>query len=482
MLLFINSTIFPFKASILDGRELNTIFDDIIPVLRNLIVLFAFILFTIIQFKKVRYISLPILILLTVYLSINSIYKDVITIKSNYTQEEVLYNASTFSKSKNIVIIVMDSLQGTLAEKTFERNPEFINEFNGFTIFTRSFSSFPHTSYSKPVIQSGKLYSTTSKNNRVNTISSFDDSFISDMIDLDIPIFGLGIDSYNKFPSLIALDSISISPLINYNTSFSASIARVLGFWPLKTFFNIFFNDINDKLDVGAILINTKQKSKDLFDELLLKFNVEGDTDKCLYLWDYTLHTPIAFSREGEIRSLEGITLEDALIDEIVFGYRQLIKLFKLMKQNEVYDNSLILIVSDHGNIYAASSKNTSISEDFINGNKYNGNKFNSIVYNSVLFVKPPKANDIPIITYDSAWNGDVRNIISFYMNNFRNISPIEVVSSIRLKKPYVDILFFDPTAPSSMYETSADHETVSVTSLYDIPYAFTEKSGIVDD
>jgi hypothetical protein len=152
-----------------------------------------------------------------------------------------------------------------------------------------------------------------------------------------------------------------------------------------------------------------------------------------------------------------------------------MLRLFSRLKEYEIYDNSLIIIVSDHGHFYGTADHLVDF-DDFSDGWKKNGNSRTVNMYNSVLFVKPPCANGIAQITHDPAWAGDVRNIVNYYFNRFENISPQKVEYEIRTAKPNVGVMF---ALSNNIYTTSLEHQLVSVSTLYDILPAFAAKSGI---
>ena len=476
LLCFINATIIPFQATILDGRDLVTVRDDIWPVIRNILLLILYIPISYVFRKNLRFVAVPLLIFcaaFTVYeqSSIKSIYKNMYGKAPVQSEEEILQSAVTFSTGKNILIIGIDTLQGTVAEKTFLKYPDFLKDFDGFTLFTRAFCSFPFTNYSRPAIMSGNEYSSQDTNLIINDFRAAEDSFMADLKDYGVRINLFGLSLFNKFPASV-IYRFSVGSHYMYAYAAAASVARLTGYWPSNPFFG----------ELSNHMLDVKLSSIELYKILNEHFTVNSGEDKCLFFWDYTLHLPIAISKDGRhISDLEGLTLEEAIINETYFGYTQLARLFEIMKKYKVYDNTLIIIVSDHGHSDMTSKEHVSFFEDFADGYKHNGNYASTSLYNTVLFIKPPNAQDKAVITHNSAWNGDVRKLVNYYYHNFYYTSPIKVEAAIRAEKPEVKVLSMPPHVLSNQ-NSSAAHETVSVRSLYDIPKAFAKKSGIVDE
>ena len=63
-----------------------------------------------------------------------------------------------FSKEKNVFVLVLDAISNTVAKRIIENNPEFKKELDGFVRFDNMLGAGGQTTYSVPVIISGKPY------------------------------------------------------------------------------------------------------------------------------------------------------------------------------------------------------------------------------------------------------------------------------------------------------------------------------------
>jgi len=457
LLIVLNAFIIPFQANLLDGGELGLPADDILPLLRN-IFLFAILFLIAAKFRKnLRFVAVPIAVL-TIALTA---YNLNMSRPEEIPQEEIKANAVTFSTDQNIVVIVADMLQGTVVDYMFERYPYLTDSFDGFTMFNRAFTSFPFTRFSRETIHSGLLYSldgVVSQEEHVR--ASVGNSFLSDMYAAGACVSGLHISLFGEFPSIPSLNY-PTPPLQLYGYALAASVARLTGYW----IFNPFGGHALDLVMADSI------GSINAHNMLTNQLTAKGEELKLLYFWDYTMHTPVVFNRDGNIRS-EPAARDDkeAIVDETYFGLNQLIQLFEAMKAQGVYDNSLIIIVSDHGHGFGQNI--------FHEGSENFGNFLPVFRYNTALFIKPPNARGSAQISHNPAWTGDVRAIVNFYHQNFENISPKDVMAQIRNKNPEVGVLFApEGTTMPEMWHTNEHHQLVIVQSLYDIPAAFYERS-----
>jgi hypothetical protein len=244
----------------------------------------------------------------------------------------MIKQAATFSSSKNVIVIGIDMLQGTVAEKTFQKYPEFLEKFDGFTVFTRAFSSFPMTTYSRPTIISGKEYSTNNNDYEINTQNAIADSFLTDMQSAGVVVNGLGVYLYEKIRSMERTNS--VEPWMLYRWMFAAAGARLTGYY--ITDYATFIRNVPSVLSPGFNQsVWTKFGSRNDHEALINNISVDEEREnaipKCLFFWDYTLHDPILFTRQGdtlEVVSKNGNFVyffdENYLLNETAYAYDNL--------------------------------------------------------------------------------------------------------------------------------------------------------------
>jgi hypothetical protein len=85
-----------------------------------------------------------------------------------------------FGSDRNVVVILMDMLQGSFLEQALQRDPRLRETLQGFDIFTRGISPFPFTSYSLPSLLSGVPYASDARGFVPNWEAAMSNSFITD--------------------------------------------------------------------------------------------------------------------------------------------------------------------------------------------------------------------------------------------------------------------------------------------------------------
>jgi len=472
LVVFINAFIFPIRAA-----EIPEIAAIAFPMLRNFIALTVAVVLAVKFRKRVRLAVAPILIMavgLTGFTLWNIGNSDVLAGESPYRQEELMQSAATFSTGRNIVVIVMESLQGTIAEQALVDNPHLKEGFDGFTLFSHGFTSFYASSFSMVSILSGELYpGGECIDFQSHSYAALNDSFITDVQHEGVVATGLGLISFGwppdfgEFPIPTMLKWSDVRTQEVYGYAIAASIARITGFWP--------DNPIGrrDGAGIRHWFLDSKLDSVAIHEALLERITVCDDYDRLLYFWDGTLYGLPTFSKDGNLILDHSVTTAD----ETYFAFSQLIRLFDAMKELDVYDNSLIILVGDHGRRVLGEDTGEHLTRfGFSEGLGSYGNMLNVYRYNSAVFVKPPNAHGPAAITRDPIWIGDVRPIVNYYFfGEFDSTDPIEVVADIRAANPEVPVIFVPFNRRlgvlPSLYTTY--HHIVYVSSLHDIPTAF---------
>jgi len=483
-LIVVNFLFFPFQAGVLDGRsELIQIGGDIKPLLRNIFALLLSITMVALFRKHLRFIPIILLVCVIIFTGNGIRVMQARSVNIDDSKKyQVIESATTFSTNQNIIVIVFDAMQGSMVERVFLKYPHLQDSFNGFTLFTRAFSSFPFTAFSRQNIQSGQLYVSDNTNFLEQRLVSISDSFMTDMQE-----HGMRVNAIGAIDEIVQQEEVEIPfisgiaprrPWASFGIAVAASMARITGYWMPNPFAPTIWEGN----------LNLLQDSVYTFNMLLNNASAYGEQGKLLYLWDLTLHSPVSFSRDGQMiyplipwQEL----VEQNYIDEYYFVFTQLVHLFETMEQLGVYDNSLIILLSDHGDVFPVGvwEEHVNHAPDFTEGGNRNGNFWWIQAYNSSMLIKPPNASGQAIITHNPAWNGDVRAIINHYFHNFDNHSPIDVMAEIRVLNPEVGVMFAPyGTGIMDVYITTELHEIVYVASLHDIPAAFAAHSASATD
>jgi len=335
-----------------------------------------FIIFLILIIKRVliKYSSKIIvagLIILNILISSQAIYLAYTTgvlFRTEAEKSTLNFNGVIFSKTKqNIVYYFADGFQGYFIKKILNDNPKFKNDFSGFTWYpnTLSQSNFTHSSmpsmfgglkYSVPELNKDSLHTTyqkitktlypfiekiKSKGYMVSSSSIFYIDWEPGQIDNFIPFWD---DSWKKYSFEIPLGTEGdIWGLRLKENALFYSIPLMLK--PLIYNNSQWLNGYEIKKDKKQKTNKNYSNKKYNFLRLLPKISVAKDTSSSFILiHDETLHNPW------------NIVKDNGFMETDVTPYTnnkwfitQFVKWIKWMKKNDVYDNTKIILISDHG-------------------------------------------------------------------------------------------------------------------------------------
>ncbi|MPZ46230.1 MAG: hypothetical protein GEV05_23160 [Betaproteobacteria bacterium] len=477
LLFFVFATLIPRQAGMLDGQELT----GKAPPNWYWMNLLAWLLLVVVAWKlrrRLHFVAVPILLLCWGYtLYDRHLAISVISVPTSQEVSKHKHDLGVLSSKQNVVVLAVDMLQGSIVEKVLKEHPRALSAFDGFTVFTRALTSFPFTNFAKPAILSGKTYATRDSGAVTDHWAAAEqDSFATDLMEhgylvrsVDF-LYTLGRDAQLLSASssgFLGQDERTLShAAYAYGFAFAAGIARIIGVWPT----NPFFGQATD------YILSHKLRSVAVARDLSQLIRREEDiAPRALFFWNYSAHTPVALDREGKV-SPKSTEDEAAIEQETLLVYDQLESLFASMKDASVYDNSLIIIVSDHGHPLLATKEHLREFSGLENGHESGGNYVPVSLYNATLWIKPPFARDPAIITGEPAWNGDVRQVINSYLAEFSNRDPRTLLRSIRSASPDIEVLYLSQVQENPQ-NNSRSHEFVRARSLEELYEAFVEQS-----
>ncbi|MBI9066756.1 MAG: membrane protein insertase YidC [Salinivirgaceae bacterium] len=383
IIVFVNSSIIPLDL----GSLQETRFSEheklaISPgyfILEAIFILALF--YTVLWFlkKKRNVIIKYFLIILNLFLILQSLYssiqtgnffnsgKEITNTKSNLIQGEF-----SFSKNhKNVVFYLADGVQGWFIKQIMEENPDLKETFSGFTWYpnTLSISNFTHSSV--PSLMGGFNNSVANMNADTernieekvtdasikfyNKIKSKGFTFTSTYMhhskidksefDIYIPGWYSNWERWSHKLNLGPLNEIWYSRLTENAIFYSVPIflkPKIYNNKEWLQFYKKYFSSIDS--------LATKQKSPSSFKKYnfirLLPFisNTKTDKPSFIYIHDQAAHNPwnIVNNKGKMIQNVSPYENNKWIIE-------QLGKWIEWMKENDVYNNTRIVVVSDHG-------------------------------------------------------------------------------------------------------------------------------------
>ena len=350
--------------------------------------------------------------ILVVYniLNINSEYQRLINMGLQAKENEVSIPLST--KGNNVMIFVLDRAMGTQVPYIFNEKPELVDSFDGFVYYknTVSFGGFTH--FGAPPIYGGYEYTPYEMNQRPDESmkDKYDESLkvLPVLFDengyevtmCDPPFAGFSwtpdLSIYDDYPNINAYitegkywgdsnqtnDSIEETRERNF---FCNSIMRIspMIFW-VKIYDYGLYNHYNDREKYQGVQVCESRSIASGYKEDFLKWyyvldNYENiykikddETDTFLIMYNCTTHEPAMLQEPDYIPQeyvdnteydqdldsryiLDGVKMDMSSTLQVIHYHAnmaamiKLAELFDWMREEDVYDNTRIIIVADHG-------------------------------------------------------------------------------------------------------------------------------------
>lgn len=279
-------------------------------------------------------------------------------------------NMLEMSNDTNFIILVLDAVDAGTLSQVVEENPEYESVFDDFTYYENTLGAYTYTKHSIPFILSGDWYENKGAFNEYVNSSIQDSQLFSELeaerykmalydhdLKLDANVFNGDFDnmvisqgkvkSYTKFTSLILqLAGIKYAP------------------YDLKHFF----------YDSPSQLEQVREVSTDAGDKLFYWENptfykrlqeepITTIDDKCFkFIHLEGAHVPYRYDKN--LNLISNGTYKDNIEASItlVKGY------LEKLKEGNVYDNSVIIILSDHGYSELANARGRQNPALFVKG------------------------------------------------------------------------------------------------------------------
>ncbi len=316
-----------------------------------------------------------------------------------------------YSTNKNVIIILADMLQGSTSNEFFKKNPKTFDQLNGFTVYPNAVSPFPFTNFSLPALLAGKTYARSYNDNfKDNLLYAQQNSFITDA-------FTKGFE-----PQVVGLKNLQLySNQKNLYYGFSGKdLSLSLINSTLKRIFKLNFEF--KSLSENQQLIGLKKLSLEIMNSMGAGNLIESKPIITV-VHNFIPHTPIYFPKSEEINEVSTSTEKEFnptnYYSELNFFYQELNKLFVSLKKNGVYDNSLIIVVGDHGHFI---SRELSLYKFPMKKNELPGYETGPwertiAMYNPLIMVKPPLANSKPIISSFGMNITNIKDLVNQFIN-----------------------------------------------------------------
>ncbi len=252
------------------------------------------------------------------------------------------------SSNSNFIILVLDSVEGTAFSKLLESDDKYAQMFKDFTYYDNTVGGYPYTKNSIPLILSGKWYE-----NDIQFKEFVSDSFKAspflnrledDFYEMGIYETGLPLNSshMDRFNNLISSKG-RVTSYVDFATWQVMMVGWKYAPFDLKRFCFICPVSFND-LKVLPEEYTTWSSNNIRFYKEIQNGNVsitENNVFKFIHIEG--AHPPMQYDENVEI--IKNGTYEQNVKASLTIADAYLNKL----REAEVYDNSIIVIMADHG-------------------------------------------------------------------------------------------------------------------------------------
>ena len=364
LVVFINSSIIPINLGSLQENRFSlqeNLAEPIFKYIIESVVLLAIsvLLKKVFTDSKRNYLIIGLLLLNTIFI-INGLYSNIN--KGVFFEKETEKTESagiSFSKiDKNIVYFIADGVQGWFIKQMVEEEPELKNIFSGFTWYPNTISMANYTHASVPSLLAGYHYSIDSMNN--DNANSIEEKWqIASKIFVDKAIrkgYSFNSDKQHYFKKVekkigtIPLWTKSWKKLDKY-----INLGQKHEVWYTRLFENALFVSVplifKPKIynDTKWLIKKKSKISSYMFEWYnfirILPFisKTDAPNSSFIYFHNEAAHNPWHIIKDN------GQVVNATPYENNKWIINQLAKWIEWMKDNDVYDNTKIVIVSDHG-------------------------------------------------------------------------------------------------------------------------------------
>lgn len=263
----------------------------------------------------------------------------------NYQQSQ--FELTTFSKQKNVLIILLDSFQSDFLEEILKRKPEWVNDLNGFTDYINASGTASGTLLALPTIHSGNMYHPGD-----DLVAFYEQNIEQESIMNLLQKKGYRTMMLNPYLGYAPQKTARINQnylscphfgafceaqqLINYSLfnavphAFKKYIYNE-GVWLLSEYFPSSVEVSNQVLTALATHIRT---------------NSSVPTAKLLHL--YSAHAPALLDDSCQLTHV-AVWNRNAALNQAQCAMGHVINVIQALKKQHIYDNTTIFVIADHG-------------------------------------------------------------------------------------------------------------------------------------
>ncbi|TDR23239.1 sulfatase-like hydrolase/transferase [Marinicella litoralis] len=261
-----------------------------------------------------------------------------------------------FSSEDNVVVIVLDAFGSEFFQTMLQQNNELSHQLQGFVSYTDAISQYPQTKSSLPSFLTGKM---VPENVRYadylsGTVAADGMPKYFEQQGYAVSVISTAFVWFNEFyrnrflyrvpgpgkPAFYSSDSMKLLDYGLFRMSLQVTKHHVYngGFWLVSDYMSG-YNRIPDIYPTRAAA---------MMDYYPTKLHVSDANPRFKLIHFVLPHPKFVYKQNCEFQSNIEYS-NDAMLQQSYCTMKKLLALFEVMKQYNVYDNSLLVVMSDHG-------------------------------------------------------------------------------------------------------------------------------------
>jgi hypothetical protein len=348
---FLANNLPPLDGTTIVWNDEKYLFQNIVSIVLWLIIILATIV-VIIKVKKdkmvkyTKYIAICIFVMLMVSLATVIITNKDIN-KNDYSIVVTKKNIDNASTNKNFFVLLVDATDSVTFEEEMNKDASFKNMFNDFTYYKDTMSVYPYTRDSIPLILSG-LFNENKTDFATYSTNAFNNSkFLKKLDDegYNMNIYETGLIWNDK-------NAYKINNISNYKKSKTIEKMNFIIYFKEQTKYVLFkYLPFSLKKISRIEKMDFLRANKDLYrannikNYERIKNNKVNKTDENYFQFLHIDGSHVPFELDKNVTKIENGTY-----NQQVQATLTIIKEYiKKLKNNNIFDNSVVVIMADHG-------------------------------------------------------------------------------------------------------------------------------------
>jgi hypothetical protein len=272
-----------------------------------------------------------------------------------------------FSKNKNVVVIVLDSLNSTFFQRILDKDASYAEKFADFTYFRNTLGSYPETLLSIPTILTGQTF-----NNETHV-----KKYIQSVFQASLPYalqkqsFATSLITKTSYcsgskgiPCFELADYFASGPEVNKPREAAQMADLVLFKYSMHWLRTLLFTRGNSVIEEALFREeygDSRWENLALADKIEKSADTSSEQPTFKFIHMSIPHPP--FVRDDECRYFKKRKIKDPEKEKVVednytkCGLKLALRIVGRIKQLGIYDQTAILILSDHGIGYNAGNQ-----------------------------------------------------------------------------------------------------------------------------